>query len=270
MIGREGWYSVIQYCPDRFRAEGVNVGVVLLCPDPHFLRARVVGSNQRIARFFGRASFDPTRVNLAKQGIEHRINASGDELRTAKDLGDFARTRANDLRLTEPRLTKVTDPEADLSRLFDSLVDARGADELLDSTRYEVLPPELNEVFHRLAAAGRVHIPERVIVPVLGRRIVVPYAYQNGILNLVKPEIFPKGKKADNTAMRLAIEGDLLHRHPEGTMQRRLIVVSAEESPSMAAETEERVAPLFDEYGVRLVRRSQTADFAREVEAQAH
>ena len=130
MIGREGWYSVIQFCPDRFRAEAVNVGVVLLCPDPHFLRARVAATNQRVARFFGRASFDPTRLNLAKQGIEHRINASSDDLRTAKDLGDFARTRANDLRLTEPRLTKVTDPEADLSRLFESLVDDEIAKEV--------------------------------------------------------------------------------------------------------------------------------------------
>ena len=30
-----GFYSVVQYCPDPFRAEAVNVGLVLLCAEPH-------------------------------------------------------------------------------------------------------------------------------------------------------------------------------------------------------------------------------------------
>ncbi|MGH7140686.1 MAG: DUF3037 domain-containing protein [Pirellulales bacterium] len=39
-----GFYSVVQYCPDRFRAETVNVGLVLLCVDPHALRVKMTSS----------------------------------------------------------------------------------------------------------------------------------------------------------------------------------------------------------------------------------
>ena len=39
------FYSVVQYCPDRFRAETVNVGLVLLRPEPHALRVRMTANH---------------------------------------------------------------------------------------------------------------------------------------------------------------------------------------------------------------------------------
>ena len=31
MSGRQGYYSLIQFCPDRFRSEAANVGVLVFC-----------------------------------------------------------------------------------------------------------------------------------------------------------------------------------------------------------------------------------------------
>ena len=39
-----GYYSVIQYCPDRSRLEAANVGVLLFVPAGGYLRARTVGA----------------------------------------------------------------------------------------------------------------------------------------------------------------------------------------------------------------------------------
>ena len=37
----KGCYSLIQYCPDLGRLEAANVGVLLFCPEPHFLKAQL-------------------------------------------------------------------------------------------------------------------------------------------------------------------------------------------------------------------------------------
>ena len=47
-----GFYSVVQYCPDRFRAEAVNVGLVLLCVDPHAVRVKMTSNHDRVRKLF--------------------------------------------------------------------------------------------------------------------------------------------------------------------------------------------------------------------------
>ena len=112
---------------------------------------------------------------------------------------------------------------------------------------------------------------QEVAVPVLRRTLRVPYAFSNGVLNLVKPQRFAADEnRATTTAMRLAIEGDLLHRHPENREQRLLIVVSTFEEPVTATDLRGRVDNVLDEYHVRVVHDDQIDDFAVEVEQQAH
>ena len=47
-----GFYSVVQYCPDRFCAQAVNVGLVLLCVDPHAVRVKMTGNHDRVRKLF--------------------------------------------------------------------------------------------------------------------------------------------------------------------------------------------------------------------------
>ncbi|HLK59726.1 MAG TPA: DUF3037 domain-containing protein [Chthonomonadaceae bacterium] len=127
MAGLRGYYSIIQYCPDAARAEVANVGVVLFCPECKFLDARVSERNDRIARFFGRRSFDPEQVNNAKQALVNRLRVERDYFLTPEDLTHFAQTRANEIVLTLPRPMQVEDPVSDLNALFLELVNDRQA-----------------------------------------------------------------------------------------------------------------------------------------------
>lgn len=118
-----GFYSVVQYCPDRFRAEAVNVGLVLLCVDPHALRVRMADNPDRVRKLFAVGKLELKNLKFSTQALTTRIENSTDELRTPEDLAAFAASRANDLRLTEPRLAKLGNFDDDFERLFEQLVE---------------------------------------------------------------------------------------------------------------------------------------------------
>lgn len=58
--------------------------------------------------------------------------------------------------------------------------------------------------------------------------------------------------------------------YPIGGEEHKLIVVSTHETPEQMREVSEHVAPLFREYGVRLIRPGDAVAFANEVEQSAH
>ncbi len=264
-----GFYSVVQYCPDRFRAEAVNVGLVLLCLDPHGVRVETIGRYDRVRRLFGIGGAELKNVKLATRGLKNRIEAAAMDLRTDEDLAAFAASRANDLRLTEPRLAKIGKLDQDFERLFFELVEERSAATLADASPAEVLPPPLSDVFYRLQQERRIWKPGTITVPVYNRKLEIPYAYKNGIVNLVKPHVFPENRRAETQAATLALDGDLIKKYPIHGERQALIVVSTQETGRQAKEIDDHVAPLFREYGVRLIRPGDADAFASEVEKSA-
>ncbi|MHB8897500.1 MAG: DUF3037 domain-containing protein [Thermoguttaceae bacterium] len=265
-----GFYSVVQYCPNRFRAEAVNVGLLLLCLEPHAVRVRMTRNHDRVRKLFAVTPPDLKNLKFAARGLTSRIENSAGELRTVEDLTEFAASRANDFRLTEPRLAKLENIEDDFERLFSELVEARTTMALAVASPAEVLPPKLDEVFYRLQQANKVWKPGEIIVPVYKTKLDIPYAYRNGEVNLVKPHVFSASRRAQTQAATLAVNGDLIGRHPVNGEQQHLIVVSTQETSGQARVVDEHVEPLFKEYGVRLVRPQQADAFADEVEASAH
>jgi hypothetical protein len=127
----------------------------------------------------------------------------------------------------------------------------------------------LNDVFYRLTNAGKIWSPGKVTIPVVKRSIEVPYAYRNGVVNLVKPLVFSGHKRAEQQAASLAIDGDLIKRYPIDGKPHQLIVVSTHEDEKQAKELTNHIEPLFNEYGVRLIRPGDAEAFAGEVEASA-
>ncbi len=123
-----GFYSVVQYCPDRFRAEAVNIGLVVLRLEPHALRVRMTRNFDRARRLFGIGARELKNLAFSASGLKSRIEHSVEEFRTADDLAAFVASRANDLRLTSPRLAVLDNLEADFERLFSQLVDDQTAE----------------------------------------------------------------------------------------------------------------------------------------------
>ena len=265
-----GFYSVVQYCPDRFRAEAVNVGLVLLCVDPHALRVKMTGNHDRARKLFAISKQGLRDLKFSTDGLISRIENSADELRTSEALAAFAASRANDLRLTEPRLAKLVNFDEDFERLFAQLVETHSTAELAEACPVEVLPPKLGEVFYRLQQARKIWQPGMITVPVYKRKLEIPYAYRNGVVNLVKPHVFPANKRAETQAAKLTVNGQLIQKHPIDGEQHTLIVVSTQENAEQAKEIDAHVAPLFRDLGVRLVRPHEADAFANDGEASAH
>ena len=174
MSSKRAFYSVVQYCPDRFRAETINVGLLLYCEEPRFLRVRIIDNHRRLRRVFGISGKTLATVRLSEQNILHRINEKGEDIATLDDLKAYIAARANDFRLTEPRLAMVSDVEADFARLFAQLAADEATMALAVASPAEVLPPKLDEVFYRLQQANKVWKPGEIIVPVYKTKLERP------------------------------------------------------------------------------------------------
>jgi hypothetical protein len=257
------YYSLVQYCPDSSRLEAVNVGVVLACPREQFVDVLLSSANDRVRRLFGRDGLDLPSLNDAKRALTNRIRRFKAELASEIGFSGFAASRGNDLTLTPPRPMRAENPETALQQLFDELVGGRR--QATTEARSKI--PALARLMEEPAVARLVQVRPRISVPLVGLQMHADYAFQNGRYNLVRGQVF-RGQPV-NSAMRIAIEGHLLFKHPlqEGGSAQLIIVHQFEGS---AAEERSRVSDLFDEYKVRHFDVSNIADLKAEILANAH
>jgi len=267
MNAKRGYYSLIQFCPDPSRAERVNVGVVLFCPEAEFIAARTAHGNRQAEKLVAREALDRAGLNAAKRAIERRLEVERESFKTLDDLQRFVDTRANVLKLTASRPIKVFDAEQDLDRLYNELVGGR--------PRRRLPPPvfpKLDDVFRRLERQGRARLDWTVRIPLLERGLRIPYAYRNGVWSLVKPRVFSSDKApALESALRLAEAGYLLQRRGEDEEgKKQLIVVPTFERGAEVENVEKGVTELLHEYNVTSVPLGKVDEFAAQVEQEAH
>ena len=226
MTAQKGYYCLIQFCPDPSRLEAVNVGVLLFCPGANFIAARTAKGNKRPRKLVDQ--LDKASLNAAKRALERRLEVDASRFQTLEDLQQFADSRGNILKLTPPRPIKVFDPGADLEKLFHELVGGQAREK--DA---KPLAPALEKLFRRLEKEGRAKLDWSLQVPVCGLHLQVPYAYKNGVWNLVKPYRFSSQEsQAMGAAIRLAIEGDLLQRHGTDELGEKKLIVIPSFEPS--------------------------------------
>jgi hypothetical protein len=260
-----GQYSLIQFCPDAARLELANIGVALFCAEQKFFGVKLSNEHRRITQMFGRGDLDLARLRTGKEALEERLLDSKRPIRNIEDLNRLASLQVNQIRMTTFMPCRVTlSPNEDLSRLFDELV---GTTHGLPS-KDKKLFPTLESLFTRLESEGRAELNYSTKLPVFGQEFKVPFAYRNGVLNLVKPKSF--SQKAPQHALDLAIRGDLINRHGvDDATSPRLVVVSkfrADCDPDFISHVDE----VLNEYRVKHVRQSEIDEFASLVEAEAH
>jgi hypothetical protein len=266
MAGSRGYYSLIQYCPDQSRLEVANVGVMLFCPELHFLRTLVAHGNDRVRRIFGFSGRDLARIDAIKQAIVARVEAESQNLPTFEEMQQFVRSRANDIVLTPLRPAKVVRPEEDLKALFAELVGGRQR-----SSHGEELAwlAEVAKAFDTDTIKNKIRRGLHVQLPLMERTIEIPYAFQNGKLNLIKPQQFSAlRKEAISRACALAFEGSQLHKHAEQGMERELIVLSAFEDPSGGVL--KTIDELLRDNSVRHIQVTNIRQLTEEIERSAH
>jgi hypothetical protein len=220
MKPHKGWFSIVQFCPDPNRLEAANIGVLLFCPELNYLDVRIASDNRRIIKFFGSKDFDLALVNSFKKGLAERLRTEQESIVDHEQLVDFIDKRANQIRISPPRSIRVTEPEKQLDELFSALVGegARRESDLKNLLAKSLEQPALQSKLYR-------SVP--ITVPVDGRQLEVPYAFQNGRFNLIQPVRF----QSDNplqTAYRYAVEGDSIYKteHEEFGKLKLLVVGS--------------------------------------------
>lgn len=265
-----GYYSLVQFCPDAARLEVANIGVVVFSEAQRYFGVKVSSDNQRISQMFGRGKRDLGRLRISKHAFEERLL---DECRTPKhieDLKKLAVLQVNHIRMTDFMPCRLTNnPEDDLNMLFSELVNVKvrktdrqiSKNELVGTLEREFSAPALTPLVQRDIS---------VTIPVFRRETTVPFAYQNGRLNLINPVVFPKSESAlENRAALFAVEGQSIYSNPDrvhGELQ-LLIVGSFRGNDSGHIEM---ATNILKEHNVRFYRNDQIGELVDEIKTHGH
>jgi hypothetical protein len=259
-----GFFSVVQFCPDLDRGECANVGVVLVVPQVDFLEVRLSEDNEGPKQRFGKDAYDDARLTVAKKGIEGRLRHEGKDWTGPEDLQQFGKREGNNLVLTTPKVILVENPRPELDELYQRLVHVE------PQRRRRQPKPDLRTAFEQKLFGVPLIKDIEVEIPEYGK-LEVPYAYQNGVLNLVRPEGFPIDEaSATAKANDLAVKGHLIYRHPRDQGRRQKLIVVGGFDASAPEALKHRIDFVLKEHDARLVREDHIDEFVEEVRREAH
>lgn len=275
MEPRKGHYSLIQFCPDRGRAEAVNVGLVLFVPADRHLEVRMAQTSRRVQQIFGKGAIDPWWLKTVRESFqrglitEHRAG----RFTAAEDLDRYFSTLGNDIIATPVRPTQVEDARTSIERLFARFVEAAtvGAEEMAIPT---VVKP-LDDAFRRMSVRlVPVQFAQRFTIPGYPHHVQADYVYPNGDANLIRLlRIGESPARAFDQAVKLGGESVVVKKHLRvDNRATRLVVVAA---PLLAGtkvtETESKLTRLYADFpDAQWVPSSRIPAFAQSVEAAAH
>lgn len=111
---------VLRYVPDIVRNEGLNVGVLLHCPEDRYLGCRIASDFRRVRRFDARA--DLKLLGALQRDFENQIDEH------EADLGGYLQlltdSLSNTLQLDGPRACLLKDPVAEIGDVFQRYVES--------------------------------------------------------------------------------------------------------------------------------------------------
>lgn len=117
------YYSLIQYCPDRGRAEVANVGVVMFRECPLTIAVKVTPDLSHTRRTFYWMDVDTDLgwLRIALAALSALLCSS--PIATLHQLRVFISRQSGDLLITDPRSMRSDDAAGDVERLFKDLVE---------------------------------------------------------------------------------------------------------------------------------------------------
>lgn len=263
-----GYYSVIQFTPDRARMEAANVGVLLFVPGTNYLKTRMSSNNDRVRRFFKDEAPGSKTLNTLKRSIEKRLQVEALHLQERASIEHFLRLFANEIVFTALQSVRVVNPDVELAQLYDELVG--------DRSEREPLPPSegLQQVRRRLEMpdlAVKLEKDLEVEVPILSAPVHADYAFQNGRFNLLQLKEFRQNRESNllREASLAAVGGHYLYRHPDPIRGERQLLMVASFTDD-AGEYREKVEQLFHEQDVIFFTDAETDKLADLITNTAH
>lgn len=275
MEPRKGHYSLIQFCPDRGRAEAVNVGLVLFVPAERRLEVRMAQTTRRVQQIFGKGAIDPWWLKTVRESFERGLMTEhrAGRFTSAEDLDRYFTTLGNDIIATPARPTQVDDARASLERLYVRFVEAvaAGAEEMAIPTVVQPLEDAFRRLRDRLV---HVQFARKFTVPGTPVNVQADYVYSNGEANLVRVlRIGESETRAAKQVVELGGQSRVVRSHlTVDNLASRLIVVAAPLGASpRAAETEASIASLYGDFPeAEWIPSASIPAFAQRVEQDAH
>jgi hypothetical protein len=258
----QGYYSLIQYCPDFSRAETANVGLLLFQVEPPTTAVRVVDDVRPAMRRLGRTGAGTAATILeVVQSMRSRIEL--ERFQSVESLDHFKRTRGNQIQMTAPRSMRIESIERDLDAMFEELVASPERPHRGRERRQTLLA----RAFEALSRRSPGQVMVRPELRVRGRELAIhpDYAYRNGRLNVVQEvSVARQSDSLRTSAFALSREGELVRDLEEG--EGRLVVVSRTDR---AVEREQEFGAMLQELGfAEFVPYAEVERFARQVETE--
>jgi hypothetical protein len=243
MNQHKGYYSLIQFCPDPSRLEGINIGVLVYSPDSGRLVFRLTESNQRIRRVFGQQDWN--FIDRVRESVHSRLQS--EKFDTVNDLESYIAKRANVVQLTPVRPLKIGDIDQEVSALYRRLVERDRV------ARRPRISTYLSKKLIEAGVEGLVKKSISIEIPTFKQPIRVPYGYQNGRFNLISPIQFnPDREDILTKAGKSAIEGQLLYQNPDPLLGELRLVVIARFAERNGTSSRELIGKIFEEHQVSL------------------
>ncbi len=225
-----GYYSLIQYCPDPGKLEAANVGVALFDPASRQFDFKTVGV-RRVHTFFGRGQIGSDQFADLMSSFAVRLKRAGKSFATADEVGTFADALAGEIVMSPPRPVAIDLFDSRLTDLATKLIGWHKRP-IADSDGRSVRS-RLTSEFKKPAYQKLVQQNVRVTLPSFDQNLVMPYGYQNGRYNFIKPVNFATpgndGLLEKTGVISLKAEELYATNGPHGLMQ---LVVVADFKPS--------------------------------------
>ncbi len=173
-------------------------------------------------------------------------------------------TQANNLQLTPLLPMTVQNPDEELDSLFSELVD----EEIKKETpKKKLLKAMLDKQFCLANVSDKIQRDITISLPDMKQDIEIPFAYQNGRLQLIQPKNFDITNWL-NPACRSSVEGHSLYKQKSdsyGEMKLN-IVGTFQENDSEISGT---VNKMLEEFDVRLYTEDQIPDLISDIQKNA-
>lgn len=274
MEPQKGFYSLVQFCPDRGRAEAVNIGLVLFVPSLAFLEVRTAANSRRVAQVFGKAAVDPQWLRTARESFSQglRTEHKSGRFSSQEDLDKYLATLGNDIVPTPARPVRVEDPAAEMDRLFARFVEHGSASEQTSSL--PVAQPLEDAFMYLRAKRVPVGVGRIFQIEGLGFSVRSNYDYRNGTVNLIR--LLRVGSQRPNRAIKEAIDlgGESIqvekHLRVDGANAKLIVVVAPELIDARSAAVEVEIQRLDADYPAEFVRSQDIPALAERIKADAH
>lgn len=268
-VSHRAFYSLVQYCPDLARLEAANVGVVLFCTEPSYLGVKLSKNHKRISQMFGRGHRDLKRLAAFESGLEDKLTSGRSDLYSLEQLNQLASMQVNTLRMTQFSPCRISDrPAEGLNQLYQDLVEPKSPQEFL--APQESLTRTLEARFAAPEIDVRIRRKVKVRIPFLGREEEIPYAYQNGRLNLIAPVTFPKSQSVlEERAAKYALQGESVYESTDPQLgQMQMLVVGQFETTTFDGQG--TVRRILEDHRVRLFTREDLPALIDEIRIHGH